>query len=146
MKAITIWQPWATLIMAGVKPHEFRRWPAPQSLIGQRIVIHAGGRKVVQQEIRELRYRLHMERLETGLVPEPALALLARIAPGDYPLASGLGTVLLGQPIRATDLYKDVNDSDRIDHHVWAWPTSDPQPFEPYMPARGAQGFWEWPN
>ena len=27
MKALTIWQPWATLIMLGAKPFEFRRWP-----------------------------------------------------------------------------------------------------------------------
>src|SRR4051812_29168039 len=25
-KALTIWQPWATLIVLGAKPHEFRRW------------------------------------------------------------------------------------------------------------------------
>jgi len=28
MKALTIWQPWASLIMAGYKPYEFRGWPA----------------------------------------------------------------------------------------------------------------------
>jgi hypothetical protein len=38
MKALTIWQPWASLIMAGCKPYEFRRWAAPQRLVGQRLV------------------------------------------------------------------------------------------------------------
>jgi hypothetical protein len=47
VKALTIWQPWATLIMIGTKPFEFRRWDyreRERSLEGQRIVIHAGAR------------------------------------------------------------------------------------------------------
>jgi hypothetical protein len=35
-------------------------------------------------------------------------------------------------------------DSDRIDHHKFAWPLRDVQPFEPPVPARGSQGFWNW--
>lgn len=27
MKALTIYQPWASLVMIGAKPHEFRGWP-----------------------------------------------------------------------------------------------------------------------
>lgn len=41
MKAISLWQPWASLIAAGVKPFETRHWPPPRSLIGQTIAIHA---------------------------------------------------------------------------------------------------------
>jgi hypothetical protein len=26
MKALTIYQPWASLVMIGAKPYEFRRW------------------------------------------------------------------------------------------------------------------------
>jgi hypothetical protein len=34
MKALTIWQPWATLIMIGAKPHEFRgQWIWPEDRI-----------------------------------------------------------------------------------------------------------------
>jgi hypothetical protein len=42
MRALTIWQPWATLIVLGKKPVENRDWPAPQSVIGQRVAIHGG--------------------------------------------------------------------------------------------------------
>lgn len=42
MKALTIRQPWATLIALGVKTIETRSWRAPQALIGQTIAIHAG--------------------------------------------------------------------------------------------------------
>ena len=42
MKALTIRQPWASLIALGVKHIETRSWRASQSLIGQTIAIHAG--------------------------------------------------------------------------------------------------------
>ena len=54
MKALTIWQPWASLIIAGVKPYEFRGWYPPASIIGRRIAIHAGARPVRKAEIAEL--------------------------------------------------------------------------------------------
>lgn len=41
MKAISLWQPWASLIACGAKPYETRSWAPPQSLIGQTIAIHA---------------------------------------------------------------------------------------------------------
>src|SRR5215212_7204780 len=34
--ALTIWQPWATLVIADCKPYEFRTWPAPRPLWGKR--------------------------------------------------------------------------------------------------------------
>lgn len=45
MKALTIRQPWATLIALGVKTIETRSWRAPQALIGQTIAIHAGNHR-----------------------------------------------------------------------------------------------------
>lgn len=42
MNALTLHQPWASLMALGVKTIETRSWPAPQSAIGQRFVIHAG--------------------------------------------------------------------------------------------------------
>lgn len=41
MKAISTWQPYASLIAAKIKPFETRSWSPPASLIGQRIAIHA---------------------------------------------------------------------------------------------------------
>ncbi len=43
MKALTVWQPWASLIADGLKPVENRDWRR-EFLIGQRIAIHAGKR------------------------------------------------------------------------------------------------------
>ncbi|KGT75815.1 hypothetical protein MA20_32000 [Bradyrhizobium japonicum] len=41
MKAISLWQPWASLIAVGAKPFETRHWAPPRELIGKRIAIHA---------------------------------------------------------------------------------------------------------
>lgn len=45
MKALTIRQPWASLIALGVKTIETRSWKAPDTLIGERIAIHAAKRR-----------------------------------------------------------------------------------------------------
>lgn len=41
MKAIGLWQPWASLIACGAKRIETRPWSPPDALIGERIAIHA---------------------------------------------------------------------------------------------------------
>ena len=46
MYAITLHQPWATLIALGIKTAETRSWPAPERLLGQTIAIHAARRMV----------------------------------------------------------------------------------------------------
>ena len=42
MKAISIKQPWASLIVEGIKDIENRTWKCPEKYIGQRVLIHAG--------------------------------------------------------------------------------------------------------
>jgi hypothetical protein len=154
MKALTIWQPWASLIMAGAKPWEWRGWTPPRSLIGQRIVIHASARAVKRDEICDIIGMLQAG--DSSLVYEPAWRLLERAHIASYPLAAGLGTAILGEPIPALawarEHHKGGIDSDRIDHHgvelddKFAWPLTQIESFEPVVPMRGAQGFWTWPE
>lgn len=150
MKALTIWQPWASLIIAGAKPYEFRSWPAPRGVIGQRIAIHAGARPAKKGEIADLIARLRgPEPWTTALRPE-ALELLERAhtAPGSLVLSCVLGTAVLGQPVLGANVVPEfggqVNDSDRHEHSNWAWPLTDIQRFDEPVPAAGAQGVWIW--
>ncbi|HJQ57600.1 MAG TPA: hypothetical protein VJ890_11865 [Vineibacter sp.] len=147
VKALTIWQPWASLIMAGAKPYEFRRWTPPTSLWHQRIVIHAGTRRIKTDELADLLNTL-TDGDDRGMHRAKALDLVDRVWRRDsvLPLASGLGTAVLGQPRRAVDIYQGRPDSDRVDQHVWGWPLTDIEPFEPIVPCRGFQGFWTWPK
>jgi hypothetical protein len=41
MKAISLWQPYASAMAIGAKRYETRHWSAPKSIIGRRIAIHA---------------------------------------------------------------------------------------------------------
>lgn len=149
MMAITIWQPWASLIAAGAKPYEWRGWPPPKRLIGQRIAIHAGARAVRRDEVASLLYQVQKAGgADTSLVPEIALPLLEtwHATPRMLPLSSILCTAQLGEPMTAAQYARGrgfVGDSDRIAHNKWGWPLTDVRPLEPFVPQRGAQGFFE---
>jgi hypothetical protein len=151
--ALTIWQPWATLIAVGAKPYEFRSWAAPRAMQGRRIAIHAGARPTRKAEVRELLLQLHsLSWRQTGLIRDIAIATLEPIlsAPGALPLRSVLCLATLGTPIRDTDLEGAlgtgglINDSDRDAHTNWGWPLTDIEVLRPFVPATGAQGFWTW--
>lgn len=159
MKAITIWQPWASLIMVSAKPYEFR----PKSYlayinapaIGERVVIHAGARTVKPAEVEDLLARLGDDENPTALVAPIARTVLERCrAAAKYqalPLGCGLGYATLGKPRNAGTIFRgDVADSDRaaadLDAYNWAWPLSDIHPFDAPIPMRGFQGFWLWPE
>ena len=124
MKALTIWQPWASLIMVGAKPVEWRGWACPQWIVGQRIAIHAGARPARADEIADLIERLSSG--ETSLVGEIAEPLLRSVHRLSWPLSSVLGTALIGAPIPAIRWVRahapGFLDSDRIDHSKFAWP------------------------
>lgn len=151
MKALTIYQPWASLIMVGAKECEFRKWDyrtRQRDLAGQRIVIHAGARPIKPAEIEDIFERIADN--ESALDHDLAVPLLNRLREahkcrGVLELAAGLGTAVIGEPARAIDLFADtVNDSSRIDHSMWAWPLTDIERFDEPVPVRGAQGFWNW--
>jgi hypothetical protein len=159
MKAFTIWQPWASLIMVGAKPYEFR----PKSYlryvgapaIGERIVIHAGVRPVRRAEIEDLLEQLDETVNITGLVPEIARPLLRNVLAAYrcqlLPLGCGLGTAVIGKPRNAGEIFgRGIADSDRqaADHDAynWAWPLSEISPWDEPIRQPGAQGFWKWPH
>lgn len=141
MRALTVWQPHASLMLAGFKPFEFRAWsfadrPALRSLIGQRIVIHAAARPLDpywpsrlagSRPCAELRFTC------AGGDPAAAAEWL-RNRLDSLPLGAGIGTVILGPPVPPAG------------GQHWRWPVSDPRPFQRPIPVRGQQGFWMWPS
>lgn len=153
MKAITIWQPWASLIMCGARPYEFRErsyleyinHPQP----GARVGIHAAVRPVKIAEVYELLMSIEGGEDATGLIVAIAKPLLARLmdAPkcrGVLPLGALLGTATIGTPRNARELFGHLpHDSDRGDFN-WAWPFSDHEVFMPPIEMNGARGFWTW--
>jgi hypothetical protein len=146
VKALTIWQPWAHFVVIGAKPWEFRRWPAFKYLIGQRIVIHAGARQIPPKELLALRYRVANTKEATSLKRDVVLPMLQEQGKiYALPHGAGVGTAIMGTPVRCGDLFHGQADSDRIDHHMWAWPMLEVEHWAKPIPSKGAQGFWEWP-
>lgn len=164
MKALTIHQPWASLIMAGAKPFEFRGWHPPVSLLGQRIVIHASARNIDRGEASLLCGWLHFrdnsdlhrrKTAETCLYPDAAIPILQRAQHAQsidpLPMACGLGTAIVGVPRLGTDIAAEfgvtrANDSELDEHAIWGWPMLDIEVWPEPIPMRGKQGLWNWPT
>lgn len=138
MKALSIWQPWAQLIVSGKKKIETRGWPAPPSIIGQRIAIVAT--KAIRREQREAANDPEFARhyAASGL---PAL--------DNLPLGAVFGTVtVLG--CRAIDLELMDQLSEQELAFGWygpdryAWLLDGPELLDVPVPVRGGQGPWNW--
>jgi hypothetical protein len=161
LKAIVLWQPWASLIAVGAKPLEFRSWSYLERPTGvrpgDRVAIAAGARAVRRAEVRDLLRRLDDEAGSTGLVPDKARALLEawerrssamtpeQVVPNPCPTRVIVCTATIGEPKLSVDAmpkWKEfINDSDRLEHSKWAWPMLDVRPTEP-IPTRGGQRFF----
>ncbi|MET4199111.1 hypothetical protein ABIA95_003110 [Bradyrhizobium sp. LA8.1] len=159
-KALTVYQPWATLIILGAKPHEFRDWmftdkPHLARLVGKRIVIHASARRPPLVELEDLLDRIDggesaLDARIAGPVVSQMLAALR--AHGKHanlhmaPLSVALGSAVIGEPRSVLDIFKGtpIADSARLDHSLYGWPLSDIKRFETPIPSAGAQGFWNW--
>jgi hypothetical protein len=150
MKALTVYEPWASLIILGAKPWEWRGHELPRYMVDVRAVIHASRRPVKRPELVELLDDLKTDPLGTSLIPEIAIPFLERALRHGYPfrLGYGLGAAVFRAPIAAATWAAEHNrvglDSDRIDHSKWAWPLTDLEPFAHPIACRGLQGFWTW--
>lgn len=161
MYALTVWQPWASLIAIGAKPYEFRGWLPPAKNLHQELAIHAAARSVKIAEVRALIRGLqrHVGFTNPCLHREIALPFLEKVLLGleepgvegsiTLPLSHVLCTVELGQPQAgytcAAEFGEDVgSDSDRPGTFNWGWPMLNPQPLIPPVSARGAQGLWKF--
>jgi hypothetical protein len=118
MKALSIRQPWASLILSGVKPIENRTWPAPYR---GRILVHAG---------RTLDYDCPAD--------------LGRTLPDvrTLPLGALLGTVELVDCVRVADLPAELRRSPYASG-PWCWVFRDPRPLASPIPCKGKLRLWD---
>ena len=121
MKALPLWQPWASLVVVGAKCVETRHWCCPPHLIGQRIAIHATKTKTHLGLVGRSPFA---ERLLAAL----EAGTLVEEAGGGLPLGALIGTVV-------------VDHSSRMSEEYCAWlATRDPEEFAfgHYEPGRFA--------
>ena len=151
MYAITLHQPWASLIALGLKNVETRSWPAPSRLVGRRIAVHAGKRLVRRPGDaieRELRACLGVDWrviIPTGAVV--ATAVLAGMAQVEYmdPVtvhavhddSTGVGCAM-GTGRTPIDPWGDFSAG------RWLWFLDDVEALPDPAPAVGRQYFRRW--
>ena len=149
--AITLHQPWASLIALGLKTVETRSWPAPARLVGRRIAVHAGKRLVRQPGERIERELLAQWGedwrviIPTGAVVATAiLAGMARVEHVDLPSGHAVhdpGTEvgsIAGMGRTPVDPWGDFSVG------RWLWFLNDVEALPEPAPAVGRQSFWRW--
>lgn len=150
MKAITILQPWATLIALGEKHFETRSWPTKAR--GE-IAIHAG-KKIDKEVFEEFHSTLWgygiflLSDLPTGSVV--ATASLAECWKWD----ESEGVLLRNNPIVEYEAIGKTKNriviSDKEKSFGWygegryAWEMTDVRKLPEPIPAKGQQGLWNW--
>lgn len=138
MKALTLTQPWATLVAIGAKRFETRSW-SPRHL--GPIAIHAAlglpawVRLVMEAEPA---FRLDLGEQALDALPRGAVIAIARLEFAEPTASLYLPDLLarLGGPHeRALGDYRPGR---------WAWYLADVQALPEPVPASGALGLWEW--
>lgn len=130
MKALTLTQPWATLVISGAKRIETRSWPTAYR---GRIAIHAA--KGMPRWAREACYEIYFAR-----------ALDDRHW-DELPRGCVIGTVDIID-CRPTESFDDVimpaeREMGDFAPGRFGWVLANPIPITP-VPAGGALGLWEW--
>jgi len=151
MPAITLWQPWATLVAMGLKTIETRSWLPPHELLGQRIAIHAAARPVRQcmvgcgaPFVRSVAEALRVDVIDLDDLPRGAVLCTATLA--DAGTVAGVGDrVEVGAcgsrrftRLEAIDPWGDFRAGRCL------WFLEEVSPLTPPRSARGAQGIWTW--
>jgi len=128
IKALTLWQPWASLFAAGVKRHETRDWATPYR---GPIAIHAG--------------------LTIDVVGAPhALveAALGRNWRGIVPVGMIVAIGELTACVEGARLAPSLTEADRAAGNFavgrFAWRIDNLRPLAKPIPATGRQGIWNW--
>ncbi len=139
MKAITLWQPWASLIAIGAKPIETRSWYAPQALVGQRLAIHAAARPVPASLIVELSATLKDHGLLLQHLPHGAIVATAILEWCNRVVAleNDWATTTNGRVV-PVDLFGDFT----VGRYLWK--LTEIQRIDPPPPARGGQRIWNY--
>jgi hypothetical protein len=136
MKVISVWQPWATLLIQGFKKFETRTWQAPTSVIGTRIGI-AATKQIKQEQIVAL----------MGQEFQHAYSQTGLSALTELPRGCILGTALLrSSEIMTAESMAAVTETERT-FGYWtpgrfAWLLEDLAPYDQPIFARGGQGIW----
>jgi hypothetical protein len=162
VKALTVWQPWASLIVGAPpsydadptppqKPIENRSWLPPRDLIGKRIAIHAA--KKLDEDVLDTIQDIFIDKLYG-----PVRAPYAK--PSRFPLAAVVGVATIAGAVvkRSNGTFVDAfgkndlpiidigEDGRRFFGGPIGWLFEDRCHLAEPVPCRGFQGLWTLPD
>lgn len=145
MKALPLWQPWATLVAVGAKRVETRSYP-PGRLglrLGQRIAIHATKTGPSLEQLLEAD-AVYMNALRGAYGPTPRAAARA------LPRGAIVATARIGPASPSARLLERLDDLELMlgDYSAdrYGWPLEDVQPLADPLPWLGSQGTFDVPD
>ena len=159
MKTLSVKQPWAYLLCAGVKDIENRTWKLPEKYKGERVLIHASAKPKswqqftnyienldpenleLQRIIRDNSYsKLWLNSLETSAIIGSVCFVDCVI---NHPSIWAEKTDLLGLSETYYKIYSSVINVPPIIHN---WVLANPIFFDkPILNVKGKLGFWDYP-
>lgn len=134
MKALSVRQPYASLLMSGLKQYETRDWPLRRELWGVKLALHASKTydRFDQACTEEL---MHWPQLHAVLL-------------GKLPLGEVMGIVIVEAVYRSHEIARKLNDLERAQGNYQpgraAWKIRVVDVFPKPIPAVGKLGLWEW--
>ena len=136
MKAITLHQPWASLIADGRKTIETRSWPPPRALVGERIAIHAG---------RKVDMPLSEKWFPGESVPRGSIVCTARIVEIAC-VKSGLEPWQTLAWWHGRRVFERVPEDEFGDFSLgrYLWKLAAVEAVSPVVHVIGRQGLWDW--
>lgn len=146
MKAISLLQPWATLIAVGAKRIETRSWSTPYR---GRIAIHAskGFDPVYRYLASQDPFRAALARggyRSPGELPRGAVVALATLVDCIPVTTTCGGFARFARKGNRDDIPESELPFGDFGPGRWAWVLEDVVPLLEPVPARGSLGVWEW--
>jgi hypothetical protein len=136
MKALSIKQPYASLIAHGIKNIENRNW---RTHFRGRIYIHASGAKVIDC--------LRVLNEEQYLIAQKHFLKLAWNKFSDLPISAIIGEVdIIDCVINHESIWAEKTDFSQEDpQSIWNWVLANPVLYDkPILNVKGKLSFWEW--
>lgn len=166
MKAISIKQPWASLIVEGIKDIENRTWKLPEKYKGQRVLIHASAAKRGNNSIIDLLSRAQMKTFVRKFEDhgrdflEPRGLIIGSVEIVDcvvnHPSVWAEKSEIISKPNKDDyyiggnwveyDMVKYRQDCNkwRENRLIYNWILANPIKFDTPIPAKGKLGFWDF--
>lgn len=160
LPAISLWEPYTSLIAAGVKRYETRDYPPPFRYIGRRIALHAAKRRPMRKDFDQGTFNAITEALGgfEWLIAPPRLGMVVctAVIKGAFRVngvPNSVGIVPFDQmrvthasdiPVAngAVGIQTDPFGDYRMDR--WCWDLADVHVLPEGIATRGKQGWWMW--